>query len=1425
MSEETPIVAGRYRLEEKIGRGGMGDVYRGVDLRTNELVAVKLLHQSIVEENPDIVDRFRREGEALRQLDHPNIVQLLDAFEDSGQHYLVMEYVSGGSLRDLIDEQSRLPLEGVLNVALDLADALTRAHRMNIIHRDIKPDNVLLAEDGTPRLTDFGVAHLGDRTRLTQTGSVIGTYAYLSPEACNGLELDERTDIWSFGVMLFEMLTGRVPFQESSTAAILTSILTKPAPDITRLRPGIPLGLADLIYRMLEKDRERRIASVRLIGVELEALIRGLDTPLRSVLLQGEPNASKSRFATPSDQGSNVPAMERRTPDQTHGFSLYPSPGGPAPAQGAASQVPASQALPPYYTPGGTPLATGEMPAASSITKWKWIALMVIVTVLACSVVAVVAIILGPEAADKTDHVATAPAGGEPLAPGADIPQVEPVEAGQYMVLVAQFENLGGIGQLASSNRDVTRFVYDNLHETLEETVPFSDVRVRRYPGVVTSDDEARAAAAVNDAIVVVWGNYTPDLIELNVQIGSTTPFKHNVFERDVLERTANVRIHMTNERTESVAPAVLGVLNVLQNADGDGFEMLRTSAIQGAIDVQSAEIVGTSVAADVHHYFIASSDAQGRAYLDDALDLDPGNPLLYAYSSIQKQRQGLFEESRRDIETAQRLGPDGWVMPTLLLANITEDSSVIGLFDAVIAQRPEDWFPLFFRGAIYYELDGTVPDGYTHARADLDAAITLHPNASFPYVYSALLAMHEGRLADAGQAIYITLNEYPNPSFMQRLVSATFGDRFLTPYAVTLSAFTNLMLGRHNQVIQDTQAGLAIYPDLSDLFLLQGMSYCALSSYRAAATSFSQLLQRDPAFMLAYLMRASVRLSLNNEDGANDDFGVIESSPQADTFAPFIAAIKDGATNCGMFFSPENTLIMPVSTGMPASTGQPVDQTPTPVGAVETVKPGDLMVLVTRLEPLDGVTERDVARFIADNLARVTGEDLGSTAVGVSRDPALITSDADALALAQETGATIVVWGNYTPDVIELNIQIGVTDAFPLIPFDQQTLERTANVRVHLTDERRESIAPQVLAILNLLATADGDEYGMMLWFTLIDALDVTGAEIVGNSLAAHMHRALVAYDTDPQQSIDELTAAIAVDASSVLAYFYRGLAYLRTGAESSFAADLETARRLAPDNWAGLTMMEPHPDLQTALDAYSRAVTLRPDDWFVYFMRGTLYYYALQDFDAARADFERSIALGPQANLPFIPAMLLALRQGRLADAQAYMDAILTRYPDAELTNRAFQAVYGSAAVENYSGLLFSAATNLVLGQYDRVVTDVQIMAENVLSLPESQHDEYGLELADMYALQGIAYCNLDEIESAEAAYTQALRISPDFTLLYLLRGQVRQVQGNASAARNDFAVASQHTLGPGFEAWVQAGITGRWSCKTLQDYTPPG
>jgi serine/threonine protein kinase len=281
---EPYVIGERYRIEKRIGQGGIGDVYYGFDIETKAPVAVKALKPHVVAGDPDIVERFRREGEALRELDHPNIVKMLATIEEDGQHYIVMEYVGGGSLRDLLDNEGRLPLERVLHIALDLSDALTRAHRLKIVHRDIKPANVLLAKDGTPRLTDFGAARLQDRTDLTEQGTVIGTIAYLSPEACKGQKLDARNDIWSFGVMLFEMLTGKRPFDEKETPSTIIAIVTKPLPDLVALMPDVPPNLVDLIYNMLEKNPNDRIPSMRQVGAELEAIIRNADTGVREAL-------------------------------------------------------------------------------------------------------------------------------------------------------------------------------------------------------------------------------------------------------------------------------------------------------------------------------------------------------------------------------------------------------------------------------------------------------------------------------------------------------------------------------------------------------------------------------------------------------------------------------------------------------------------------------------------------------------------------------------------------------------------------------------------------------------------------------------------------------------------------------------------------------------------------------------------------------------------------------------------------------------------------------------------------------------------------------------------------------------------------------------------------------------------------------------
>jgi predicted ATPase/DNA-binding SARP family transcriptional activator/pimeloyl-ACP methyl ester carboxylesterase/tRNA A-37 threonylcarbamoyl transferase component Bud32 len=267
----------RFVTQELLAVGGQGEVFLGYDQWAKQRVVIKRLKPDLMTHNAEFVTRFVREGETLRQLNHPNVVQMLAAYEKNGEYCIVMEYVPGGTLRDLLDRSPQLPLAQVLAITLELADALSRAHHLAIIHRDIKPDNVLLAADGTPRLTDFGVARLvREDARLTQPGTIVGSPAYMSPEALRGETLDVRSDIWSFGVLMFEMLAGFHPFNDTQISVVLAKILSRPMPDLQASCPEAPAALAALVRQMLVKDRAQRMGSMRQVAATLEAIRDGL---------------------------------------------------------------------------------------------------------------------------------------------------------------------------------------------------------------------------------------------------------------------------------------------------------------------------------------------------------------------------------------------------------------------------------------------------------------------------------------------------------------------------------------------------------------------------------------------------------------------------------------------------------------------------------------------------------------------------------------------------------------------------------------------------------------------------------------------------------------------------------------------------------------------------------------------------------------------------------------------------------------------------------------------------------------------------------------------------------------------------------------------------------------------------------------------
>src|SRR2546421_8446484 len=212
-------LSGRYRLEARIGAGGMSTVYRALDGTLQRQVAIKLMNREVSSDS-DQLERFRREARSVAQLSHPHIVGVIDAGEDDGRPYIVLEYVEGETLKDRIRRMGRLPVDEAIAYAIEIARALGCAHAHGIVHRDVKPQNVLIDEEGSAKVTDFGIARSLHEEGLTADGRVLGTTDYVSPEQALGQDVDGQSDIYSLGVVLFEMLSGQVPFKGESQVSV-----------------------------------------------------------------------------------------------------------------------------------------------------------------------------------------------------------------------------------------------------------------------------------------------------------------------------------------------------------------------------------------------------------------------------------------------------------------------------------------------------------------------------------------------------------------------------------------------------------------------------------------------------------------------------------------------------------------------------------------------------------------------------------------------------------------------------------------------------------------------------------------------------------------------------------------------------------------------------------------------------------------------------------------------------------------------------------------------------------------------------------------------------------------------------------------------------------------------------------------------------
>ncbi len=885
----SQIIGERYELQTRIGQGRMGAVYLAHDTETEQNVAIKALHEDILSDE-SMRERFRREGEALRRLQHPAIVTLLDYVVTDTQDYLVLEYMAGGALRDVLMETPQLPIPRFLQLARDLSAALTYAHNSHVLHRDIKPGNVLMAEDGTPRLTDFSVAQLGDRTRMTETGVIIGTSAYVSPEIYSNSPADERSDIWSLGVMFYEMVTGELPFQGEHVTAMLLAILSQNPPDILAKRPDAPPALVNLIYMMLLKDPNDRIQTMQRVHDEIVALIQGEPSNLPKILPMETPsNTAKNIIQALSGSWQNRQNLMEDTDSLDN---LRPD----------------------------DETREKSKPKAKPRNLWQWTAialsavLLVISGILAGTLLNTntTATLPLPNPAQTAEPQAALPSAGQPgqsAAPG-QVPsngQAQTAAPGQvpplggpppganrdpYKILVADFA-------IEGDDTFTARRIATELQAILGNEALYH-VEIMLQDAAITSADAAQKIADEQQATLIIW--YHADDDTLHIQPAGAELFPAALLDTPTIQTMSHLEIARADIQAPALLPYVAANMALLHLNAGDLYEFARYLAVLQDNAGDADSIPGATLTAQVYRAMVnfGSDNPTAIEALNAALTLDDDNPLLLIMRGMLVFQENDVLSARIDIDAVRTIAPK-YTVPTqidMLLTLVTGNSPhpVLREFERFDKRNPNG-FLLTLQGLGVYATDRYPDSGNLFSHA-----LQLSPDIIYAYFPRVLLALRSGNLPQAQEIMRQISAITLDAQYSNRLMDILFGETMTpNPYQSVAAAFSNMIEGDWEtaivllEVILEQNSGLLV-----ENYLFQGIAACNLGDYAAAEAAYTTALELPNSLDIVYLLRAEVRRYEGNATDADADIATVRQKTAAlSNWQPLIADFESGKLTC----------------------------------------------------------------------------------------------------------------------------------------------------------------------------------------------------------------------------------------------------------------------------------------------------------------------------------------------------------------------------------------------------------------------------------------------------------------------------------------------------------------------------------------------